>query len=62
MWQHEDEGLKVIVTYLETGMLPEDEQTTKHVALTQSQYVIEDGVLYRVTSDSTFSVILPMPM
>ena len=62
MCQREDEGLKVIVTYLETGVQPEDKQTAKRLALTQSQYVVEDGVLYWAASDSTLSVIPPTPM
>ena len=62
MQQREDDELKVIMTYLEKGVLPEAGQTAKRVALTQSQYVVKDGVLYRVASDSTLRVIPPMPM
>ena len=60
--QREDEELKVIVTYLEAGVLPEDDRIAKRIVLTQSQYVIDDGVLYRIASDSTLRVIPPSPM
>ena len=52
----------MIVTYLEAGVLPEDDRIAKRIVLTQSQYVIDDGVLYRIASDSTLRVIPPSPM
>ena len=52
----------MIVTYLEVGVLPEDDRIAKRIVLTQSQYVIDDGVLYRIASDSTLRVIPPSPM
>ena len=57
--QRDDEGLKVIITYLETGILPEDEKLAKCVALTETQYVMDEDVLYRLESDGTLRVILP---
>ena len=38
--------LAIIVNYLETGALPEDESVSKRVSLTESQYLLQDGVLY----------------
>ena len=52
----------MIVTYLEMGVLPEDDRIVKLIVLTQSQYVIDEGVLYQIASDSTLRVIPPSPM
>ena len=55
--QRGDSELAAVVTYLETGVLPAEEKFAKRLALTQSQYVIEDGILYHVEADSTLRVI-----
>ena len=60
--QKKDDSLAVIVEYLETGILPEDEKLAKTSALTQSLYVLQDGVLYHVEPDSTLGVIHPFDM
>ena len=60
--QKKDDSLAVIVEYLETGILPEDKKLAKTLALTQSQYVLQDGVLYHVEPDSTLRVIPPFDM
>lgn len=58
----QDEELNATITYLETGILPEDEKTAKHLALTQSQFVIEEEVLYWVAGDSTLRIVPPACM
>ena len=57
--QREDPQLRAITTYLETGVLPEEEKFARSLALSESQYLIEDGILYHVESDSTLRVIPP---
>lgn len=57
--QRQDENLASIISYVETGLLPTDESMAKKVALTESQYVVEDRVLYKVEPDSTLRVIPP---
>lgn len=44
---------------LETGALPQDEKRAKLLALSRSQYCLEDGGLYYVESDGTLQVIPP---
>ena len=56
--QRQDKELHT-VTYLETGMLPPDDRLARRLALTQSQFVIEDKVLYWVAGDATLRVIPP---
>ena len=46
--QRRDPELAPLITYLETGVLP-----------ARSQYMVQDGILYRVESDSTLRVIPP---
>ena len=57
--QRQDPELATILTYLETGVLPPDEKLAKALALTQSQYHVQDDVLYRVEMDCTLRVIPP---
>ena len=57
--QHQDKELAAIICYVETGVLPEDEKLAKTLALTQSQYTVQDQIQYRVESDSTLRVIPP---
>ena len=45
--------------YLETGVLPEDAKAAKKLVMTESQYTIQDGVLYHVESDGTLPVFPP---
>ena len=58
--QREDPQLMEIITFLETGVLPAEEKTARSLALSQTQYVIEDGVLYHLEPDSTLRVIPPV--
>ena len=57
--QKKDPELAIIVNYLGTGALPEDESVSKRLSLTESQYLLKDGVLYHVEEDSTLRVIPP---
>ena len=59
MLQRQDEELAAIISYLETGMLPEDGKLSRSLTLSESQYVVQDRVLYRVEADSTLRVIPP---
>ena len=58
--QREDKELSI--DYLETGVLPPDDKCARRLALTQSQFVIEDEVLYWVAGDATLRVIPPGSM
>ena len=60
--QRQDEQLSIIITYLETGVLPEDGKVARRLALTQSQFVVEEGVLYWIATDATLRVIPPACM
>ena len=51
--QRADPELVEIMQYLETGVLPADEKKARELALTKSQYLLQDGVLYRVEKDQT---------
>ena len=57
--QQKDPELAIIMGYLETGALPEDECVSKRLSLTESQYLLQDGVLYHVEEDSALRVIPP---
>ena len=57
--QRRDEDLAVIIEYLETGVLPQDDRLARTLVLSSSQYALEDDVLYKVESDSTLRVIPP---
>ena len=60
--QRSDEGLAAIITYIETGVLPEEEKLAKQVALTSPLYTVQNRVLYRKrchTSGGAPQCILP---
>ena len=46
-------------TPLARGTLPSDERKAQGLALTKSQYLLKDGVLYGVEKDKTLCVIPP---
>ena len=46
--QRQDRELAAMITYVETGLLPTDEGLAKRTALTTSQHVVEDRILYHV--------------
>lgn len=48
-----------VITFLETGVLPAEEKSARSLVLSQSQYVIEYGILYCVETDSNLRVIPP---
>lgn len=54
--QRRDEELAVIIEYLETGILPQEEGLARTLVLSSS---LEDDVLYKVEQDSTLRVIPP---
>ena len=58
--QRRDSKLIPIIDYLEKGILPSSEQAAKRLALTESQYMIHDHVLFRVEPDSTLRVFPPV--
>ena len=43
--QRKDEGLKQIIDFQESGILPREEKQAKLISLTQSQYTLVDNVL-----------------
>ena len=57
--QRRDEDLNTIIQYLESGILPSDEKVARNLALTKSQFIIQDQILYRVQPDCTLRVIPP---
>ena len=57
--QRSDEDLAAIITYIETGVLPEEEKLAKQVALMSPLYTVQDRVLYRVEKDATLRVVPP---
>ena len=57
--QRADPELAPVITYLETGRLPEEEKPARQIALTSMQYTLEDDVLYRVEDDGTLRIIPP---
>ena len=57
--QRRDGELAVIIKYLETGILPQDEGLARALILSVSQYALEDDILYKVEQDGTLRVIPP---
>ena len=57
--QRADPELSKVFQYLETGILPEDQNAAKKLALPESQYLIKDAVLYHVENNGTLQVIPP---
>ena len=55
--QQQDEELQIIMQFLETGVLPPDENVIKKTAMTASQYTMEDGILYHVEPDGTLWLV-----
>ena len=51
--QRQDEELKTITEYLETGVLPEEDRIARQLVLTKSQFLVKDSVLYQIASDFT---------
>ena len=57
--QRRDQELAPVIHYLEAGILPEDSQLSRRIALTSSQHTVQDGMLYRVEDDPILRVIPP---
>ena len=57
--QWRDKDLAVIIEYLETGILPPEEGLARTLVLSESQYVLEDDVLYKIEQNSTLQLIPP---
>ena len=57
--QRRDEDLNTIIQYLESRILPSDEKVARNLALTKSQFIVQDQILYRVQPDCTLRVIPP---
>ena len=53
--QREDPTLSQYFTYLEQGILPEDETVVKELVLTTDQYELVDGVLYHLEKRQDFT-------
>ena len=58
--QRQDEELVEVIRFLETGVLPSDEKRAKLLALTESQHVTEDDILYNVEKDGTLRIVPPL--
>jgi len=57
--QRENEELKGIIDFLDSGILQSEEKQAKVIAHTQSQYTLVDNVLYHVQQDGSLRVIPP---
>ena len=60
--QREDGVCGPMVTYLETGELPEDPQSARKIALGSPRFTLSDGLLYLVDHQSRKGLRLVVPM
>ena len=51
--QQQDPRLSDIMTYSETGDLPQDKRRAQELLLASSMFTIQDGILYKVEKDKT---------
>ena len=51
--QADDADLKDLIAYLKSGQLPPDDSTARDIVLSADQYVMEDGVLYRLLDNKS---------
>ena len=58
--QRRDPSVAQMALYLETGYLPEEEQTARELVLSKELYELREGVLYRVQKDKTLRFIPPV--
>lgn len=58
--QRNDPDLCQIIHLLETGTLPQDEKKARELALSRSQYLLKDDVLFYVGKEQTLCIIPPM--
>ncbi len=54
--QRSDSDFKLIITYLETGMLPDDDSEARKVALHSEAFDLRDGVLYHECANTPYVV------
>ena len=58
--QLKDPNLKLIIDYLENGILPQDEgRRARELVLGSSSYQLLDGILYHVEPDKSLRLIPP---
>ena len=57
--QSKDSELAPIINFIETGALPTEERLARKLTLSQSQYTVLDGILYKVEPDATLRIIPP---
>ena len=57
--QQEDPRLSDIMTYSETGDLPQDKRRAQELVLASSMFTIQDGILYKVEKDKTLRIVPP---
>ena len=57
--QRKDAKLDEVAKFLETRVLPTDEKRARELALTESQYILDDGILFHVEADGTLRIIPP---
>ena len=57
--QREDPMLIPYFTYLEDGILPENEAAAQELVLSRRQFEVMDGILYHVEKDKTLRVVPP---
>ena len=58
--QRLDPDLQLLITFLEDHALPEDDRKARELVLGRAQYTMIEGVLYRIESDKTLRVLVPV--
>ena len=57
--QRRDPQLADIISYWETGDLPQEEKRARELVLTSPLFTIVDGTLYRIEPDKSKKIVLP---
>ena len=57
--QRQDSQIVEIMKYIETGQLPQEDKQVRELLLSQSQFTVLEGVLYRVNVDKTLRIVPP---
>ena len=57
--QRDDPKLLTYFSYLEDGILPDDENESRGVVLSRDKFEVIDGILYHIETDKTLRVIPP---
>ena len=57
--QLEDPQLREIIHYLVDGELPAENRRARQLLLSQSDFTVQDGVLYRIERDKTLKIVPP---